>query len=124
MDAQVETGLRPVIRPDSGLGHAAPLAWVPLIADAATGKPEVTQTTLGTTVASLGNPAEAGLWLKTPLVTKRQPGFVTAADGTKVAVTLIPVDGAATGGSQLSLQAMQALGVPLTSLPEVAVSLT
>ncbi|MFO8126613.1 D-galactarate dehydratase, partial [Yoonia sp.] len=32
---------------------------------------------LGTTIASLGSPAEPGIWLKTPLVTKLTAGRVT-----------------------------------------------
>ncbi|MEL7212459.1 MAG: hypothetical protein AAGK92_07345 [Pseudomonadota bacterium] len=77
---------------------------------------------LGTTVASLGDPADPGFWLKTPLVTTEQPGRVEyAAAGTKVAVTLIPIEGPATGGSRLSLPAMRLLQAPLTGLPEITV---
>ncbi|MEL7177790.1 MAG: hypothetical protein AAGK28_14870 [Pseudomonadota bacterium] len=77
---------------------------------------------LGTTVASLGDPADPGFWLKTPLVTAEQPGRVTyAAQNTSVAVTLIPIEGPETGGSRLSLPAMRLLQAPLTGLPEVAV---
>lgn len=116
-----DVGLRPTARPVGGIVVSAPPA--PINPEAALGTPEVSSKTLGTTVASLGNPAEPGLWMKTPLVSREQMGEVTAAGGTKVSVTLIPMDGPKTGGSQLSLQAMQALGVPLTALPEVAVSL-
>lgn len=76
---------------------------------------------LGTTIASLGSPAETGLWLKTPLVAQTGPGRVQAASGASVNVTLIPIDGANTAGSRMSLQAMQALGLPLTDLAEVSV---
>ena len=77
---------------------------------------------LGVTVASLGSPSEPGLWLKTPLVTSEQPGRVVfAGSGKSVAVTLIPIDGPATGGSRMSLSAFQTLGAPLTGLPEVEV---
>lgn len=49
---------------------------------------------LGTTIASLGNPAETGLWIKTPLVTAEQNGRVFFAEtGVSLAVTLIPLDG-------------------------------
>ncbi|APX11785.1 hypothetical protein [Tateyamaria omphalii] len=83
---------------------------------------EVSIGTLGRTVASLGNAAEPGLWLKTPLVSVEQPGRVYYdATNTTVDVTLIPIDGPATAGSRLSLAAMQALGAPLTGLPEVDV---
>ena len=78
---------------------------------------------LGTTVASLGNPAEPGLWLKTPLVRKEQSGQVRYPEtGKSTQVTLIPLDGPATAGSQLSLSAMQAIGAPLTGLPTIEVS--
>ncbi|WP_239521018.1 hypothetical protein [Pseudooceanicola aestuarii] len=77
---------------------------------------------LGRSTASLGSPTEPGMWLKTPLVTARQPGrVVLPASGAQLEVELIPIPGAATAGSRLSLPAMQALGVPLTSLPEVEV---
>jgi hypothetical protein len=76
---------------------------------------------LGTTVASLGNAAEPGVWLKTPLVKVEGQGTVTY-QGKSVPANLIPIDGPATSGSRASLQLMQALGAPLTSLPEVRVS--
>lgn len=76
---------------------------------------------LGTTVAALGDPTQPGLWLRTPLVTAERPGVVRYG-GQAVAVTLIPLPDAAPGaGSQLSLQAMRALGAPLTELVEVGV---
>lgn len=78
---------------------------------------------LGRTVASLGNASEPGLWLKTPLVANKGPGRVTyPMTGRSTAVTLIPIEGPATAGSRLSLQAMQALGASLTDLPEIEVS--
>lgn len=77
---------------------------------------------LGTTVASLGDATEAGLWLKTPLVKARSKGrVVDPATGRSVNVDLIPLGGAASAGSQMSLPAMTALGVGLTDLPEVEV---
>lgn len=79
---------------------------------------------LGTTIASLGNPAEAGLWLKTPLVGQERAGRVVFPQtGKTVSVTLIPLEGPKTGGSQLSLSAMQAIGAPLTELPTIEVFL-
>ena len=78
--------------------------------------------TLGRTVASLGNAAEPGLWLKTPLVQAERSGRVFYPEtGKSVAVTLIPIEGPLTAGSRLSLAAMQELGAPLTGLPEVDV---
>lgn len=78
---------------------------------------------LGRTVASLGNASEPGLWLKTPLVSVEGPGRVIyPVTGRSIPVTLIPIDGPATAGSRLSMQAMQALGASLTDLPEIEVS--
>lgn len=75
---------------------------------------------LGTTIAGLGDPSRPGLWLETPLVRAQGQGTVRLGDR-KVNVTLLPADGPATGGSRLSLSAMQSLGAPLTELVEVQV---
>jgi hypothetical protein len=75
---------------------------------------------LGRTVATLGDVGEQGFWLKTPLVLAKTEGRVVwASNGNAVKVTLIPRPG--TGGSQISLAAMRALGVPLTALAELIV---
>lgn len=106
-----EVLVRPQVRPDT-VPDAVP--------DSAA--PEVSVGTLGRTVASLGNAAEPGLWLKTPLVQTERPGTVYYPVNNKsVKVTLIPIEGPVTAGSRLSLQAMQELGAPLTGLPEVDV---
>jgi hypothetical protein len=77
---------------------------------------------LGRTVASLGDATQPGLWLKTPLVQTEQAGRVSfPGTGKSVAVTLIPIEGPLTAGSRLSLAAMQAIGAPLTGLPEIDV---
>lgn len=77
---------------------------------------------LGRTVASLGNVANPGFWLETPLVSKPTKGrIVYPVTGQSVAVDLIPIDGPATGGSRISLPAIRLLGAPLTSLPELIV---
>ena len=109
--------VRPRARPDGfeDVAEAAPESEPEPVPAGAGGS-------LGTTVASLGNPAEPGLWIKTPLVSREQPGRVRFGETGKTAsVTLIPLDGPATAGSQLSLSAMQALGAPLTGLPTVEV---
>ncbi len=73
-------------------------------------------------VAGLGDPSDPGLWVKTPLVSMAAPGRVAlAAGGAAIEVELRPAGSGAP--TQLSLQAMQALGAPITSLPEVTVSL-
>ncbi|CUJ99926.1 hypothetical protein PH7735_02273 [Shimia thalassica] len=99
--------VRPVSRPD-GSAVVSPVA-----ATSVSGP-------LGTTIASLGDPAEAGMWLKTPKVTTNQPGRVTYKGRTQD-VTLVPIEGEASAGSRISLSAMQALGIPLTDLAEVSV---
>jgi len=77
---------------------------------------------LGTTVASLGDPAQAGFWIKTPLVEAQGKGRVVyPGTGKSVQVDLIPIDGAATAGSRLSLAAFRIIEAPLTGLPEVEV---
>ncbi len=82
----------------------------------------VTETRLGTTVASLGPPAEPGLWLKTGLVTETVMGRVEYAErGTSVTLELRPSGGAASSGSEISLAAMRLLEAPLTGLPEITV---
>lgn len=86
--------------------------------------PAATSKSLGTTVASLGSPTEPGFWLKTPLVKTETAGRVTnKANGKSSAVTLIPIDGPATGGSRMSLPAMRLIEASLTDLTEVEVTL-
>ncbi|QOL80658.1 hypothetical protein [Pseudooceanicola spongiae] len=76
----------------------------------------------GRTVATLGAAGEPGLWLKTPMVKTVQKGRITAIEtGTTISAQLIPINGPETAGSRLSLQAMQALGVPLAGLIEIDV---
>lgn len=124
----VSTDVRPKERPAA----AVPATGARTVADfdtvsaeekaAATAAPAKAGARLGVTVASLGSPSEPGLWLKTPLVISEQPGRVVfAGSGKSVAVTLIPIDGPATGGSRMSLSAFQTLEAPLTGLPEVEV---
>ncbi|MGY3439522.1 MULTISPECIES: hypothetical protein [unclassified Marinovum] len=77
---------------------------------------------LGTTVASLGDPARAGFWLETPLVDVAGPGRVEFPEtGKSAQVDLIPIEGAATAGSRISLSAMRLIGAPLTGLPTIKV---
>ena len=101
--------VRPVPRPE-GLGEV-------VVED----RPSARSGPLGTTIASLGTATEPGMWLKTPLVAKTRPGKVTWG-GNSLAVTLIPIEGESGAGSRISLQAMQALGMPLTELSEIQVS--
>ncbi|MEX0284742.1 MAG: hypothetical protein AB3N23_09035 [Paracoccaceae bacterium] len=101
---------------------AAPLEVEP-VEDVDTGETPVPVATGGgsaTTIASLGDPARQGAWMETPLVTAEQAGQVHYKDK-GINVTLIPSGGPAGGGSRLSVEAMQALGLPLTELTEVKV---
>ncbi|WP_040610789.1 hypothetical protein [Oceaniovalibus guishaninsula] len=75
---------------------------------------------LGETVASLGDPTEPGLWIRTPLADAAGSGRLEY-QGRSAVVQLIPADGPATGGSQVSLAAMRLLGAPLTDLPTLNV---
>ncbi len=77
---------------------------------------------LGRETVSLGDPTDLGLWVKTGLVSSNTPGTVTAANGETVAVTLRPLDGA--GGAQISLPALQALGLPPAGLFPVTLAST
>jgi hypothetical protein len=72
---------------------------------------------LGTAVVALGPPAEQGLWLSSPLVTRVAQGRVVTGSGQSLAVELRP----GTGAALLSLAAFQALKLPLTELPQVTV---
>ena len=77
---------------------------------------------LGRTVASLGDPADPGLWIKTPLVTEPGKGRVVyPANGKAVQLDLIPIDGPKTAGSRMSLAALRVIEAPLAGLPEVEV---
>ena len=76
--------------------------------------------TLGEETVALGDPTDAGLWVKTGLVTAEVAGTVRTAGGEAVAVTLRPLGGA--GGAQISLSALQALGLPLAGLHPVTVA--
>lgn len=101
-----------------------PVASTPPETEATETAPEPAPVRLpATTIASLGNVREPGLWMRTPLVSAPTPGMISdPATGRSVAVDLIPVEGAPGAGSRLSLAAYQALGLPLTALPELRVA--
>lgn len=89
---------------------------------AAAAPAEKPEAKLGTTIASLGDPTEPGFWIKTPLVKDRRIGrIVNPVNGKSAKVDLIPLPGPSTAGSQVSLPALQLLGVSLTELPEIEV---
>ncbi|MGR3436116.1 MAG: hypothetical protein ACU0CO_14695 [Shimia sp.] len=124
-DGPMRPQIRPgsdVISPGEGVPTAAPVAAEPIPADTGAAPVQAAAGSLGTTVASLGDPTEPGLWLRTPLVSARQPGQLRNPEsGATANVTLIPIDGPASAGSRISLGAMQALGYSLTDLPEIDV---
>ncbi|WP_147124509.1 hypothetical protein [Shimia ponticola] len=126
-----DTPTRPRLRPDAGDAAAAQPAQ-----DAATeaeegGSEQASAPIAGsaaprqsaTTLVSLGDVTEPGLWIKTPLVDVTGQGQArSASTGRTATVTLIPIQGPRTAGSRASLQAMQALGLSLTDIAEVEVS--
>jgi hypothetical protein len=74
---------------------------------------------LGTTVASLGDPARPGFWIMTSLA--KAPGagrLVYPVTGKSVEVELLPLE---TGSSRVSLAALRLLEAPLTDLPVLEV---
>lgn len=88
---------------------------------AAAAAPVAAEQRLGTTVASLGDPSQPGFWVKTPLVQSETNGrIVNPANGKSAKVRLIPLGGAG-GGSQVSLPALQLIGVSLTDLPTLEI---
>lgn len=90
---------------------------------AATAAPAAnSESKLGKTIVSLGDVTLPGFWLETPLVSTVANGRVIwAENGNSVTLELRPRDGEKSSGSQISLAAMRALGVPLTALPELIV---
>lgn len=89
---------------------------------AAVATPAAASGAIGTTVASLGDPARQGFWLETPLVSEPTRGSVLyRPTGRRLNVDLIPIAGPASGGSRISLSAMRMLDAPLTGLPQIDV---
>ncbi|WP_090026619.1 hypothetical protein [Lutimaribacter saemankumensis] len=124
-----EGQLRPVARPDSGAARVPPAgARTAEALDTTTAEERAAAASpaaggardLGATIATLGDPARPGFWLETPLVRSPAKGRVEY-DGKSAQVDLIPIDGAATAGSRLSLAAMRLIGAPLAGLPEIRV---
>ena len=110
-EAPGEGVLRPQARP--GAGHTdATVVEAP--APAADGF-------LGETLAGLGVAGGPGLWVQTGLVESARAGRVVAASGATADVELRPSGAAASSGSQISLQAMQLLGLPLGGLATLQV---
>ena len=99
--------MAPAPRPDEAPATAVPAATGPSV--------------LGRTVASLGDPTQGGAWLATGLVSAPAPGRVTdLGTGAQAVVELRP--SAAGSGGRLSVAGFQALGLPLTALPDLEVA--
>lgn len=88
---------------------------------AATAAPTGAEQRLGETIASLGDPTEPGLWVKTPLVSEQTAGRVEYPETGKSAVVELRPTGTSRGGSQVSLAAMRLIEAPLTDLPTLVV---
>ena len=76
---------------------------------------------LGETLAGLGATGGPGNWLSTGLVSSARPGRVETASGGSLSLELRPSGAAPSAGSTISLQAMQALGLPLGQLATLRV---
>lgn len=124
-----ETDIRPKSRPKAPVGTVSE----PLTAKTATNVTEAEiaeatkptkaiSTDKGITIASLGLLNQDGLWLSTPLVTSETQGrVVVEKTGAALNVALLPNGAPSGSGSQLSIAAMQALGVSITDLVELRV---
>ena len=75
---------------------------------------------LGSTIASLGNPTDPGIWLKTPQVTGVTNGRVEY-NGNSFILLLRPTGGALGSASRISLAAMRLIEAPLTGLLDLSV---
>ena len=86
---------------------------------AAAAAPSSSGQRLGTTIASLGDPARPGFWIMTDLVSAEASGRIEYPEkGTSAEVTLIPAAG---GSSRVSLAALRLLEAPLADLSELVV---
>lgn len=116
------TGRAPLSRPAAARPEAYDQSTAEQRAAAAARPTSAEARLLGSTIASLGDPAQQGFWIRTSLA--KAPGkgrLVDPSSGKSVNVDLIPRDGPETAGSQVSLAAMQMLGVSLTGLPRLEV---
>lgn len=77
---------------------------------------------LGVVIVSLGDPSQPGMWVKTALVDTPTPGRLITQDGATLTVDLLPLGAGADGGAQISLEALRALGLPLTGLAPITLS--
>ena len=86
---------------------------------------EAGEVELGRTLATLGDPADPGIWLSTPLVTELQMGRVEVPEtGATATMELRPSGKEAGAGSEISLPAMRLLEIPLTAIQELIIFAT
>lgn len=112
-----ENTVRPKPRPIGKSG--ADIAVLPAVKLMPVARPEQD---LGDTIVALGPLGRSGLWLRTPLVRSEVKGRVVyAKTGAAANVLLLPLKGVHGAGSQLSLAAMQVLGMPLAELAKIQV---
>jgi len=113
---------RPEARPGSGAGAAEGIAPG---ADASGAVPPPPAPgaggLLGETLAGLGATGGPGMWVQTGLVAETRQGRVETSGGRAQAVELRPSGAAPSAGSTISVQAMQALGLPLGQLATLRV---
>jgi hypothetical protein len=109
------TVMRPKLRPAGRIADTAGAVAKPMPVP----RPEQD---LGETIVALGLLDRGGLWLRTPLVATGVKGRVVyLKTGASANVLLLPLQGESGAGSQLSLAAMQVLGIPLAELAKVQV---
>jgi len=83
---------------------------------------EAGEAEVGRTLATLGDPADPGIWLSTPLVDELVMGRVEVAEtGASAAMELRPSGGEPGSGSEISLPAMRLLEIPFTAIQELVV---
>ncbi len=123
--------VRPKLRP-AGLGRVVPkdastaeqfdVTTDAERRDAAQAPSGAQERLLGHTIASLGDPTQAGFWIKTSLATAQRTGRVVfPGNGRSAKLELLPIAGSDSSGSRMSLAAFRLLGAPLTGLPEIEV---
>lgn len=84
--------------------------------------PEPSESRLGTTIASLGDPTDPGFWAETGLVKAVTEGRLEyPGSGKSVKVELRPSGGVPGSGTRVSLPALRVLEAPLTDLPQLVV---
>ena len=123
-EGAVEEVATPVVRPPQNARTVEEFDTTTVEERVEAAAPATGGSSLGTTIASLGDPTRAGFWLETPLVDAPSKGRVVfPGSGKSAQVDLIPIDAPDGAGSRISLAAMRLIEAPLTDLPTVEVFL-